>query len=449
MSSDVAEQGGRDGGGDSPSLIRASELVARAGIAMLGAGTSGLRVRELMRVSAASLGLESFRVHLTFTDLVTTVGRDGRYRTQVADVGSPKVDAQRIAALQELSLTMPAEMTADDLDARLTVIDGLRPAYPGWLVAVMVALACASVTILTGGWVREVLAVLPAAALGFSVRTLLARWKINHLASVMIAAAISCAAFVGFTTAIDAIAGGSGMRMAAGFICAAIFLVPGFPLVTGGLDLGRIDLGVGIPRIGYAMTVLLALAMGVWLVAAPAGISPDLVPAQTGPGWLLWGAWVLASFFAVAGWAVMFNSPWRVALASGAIGVLGNVPRLLMLQSGVAVHVATFTSCFLMGLLCAVAGRAFGLEKIIMTVPTLLVAIPGASALRTLLYFDQRDVLLALENGVSTVIVVIAMVAGLAGARMLTDPEWAFTRPDPPDLRQVAPLSPRRLRRGR
>jgi uncharacterized membrane protein YjjB (DUF3815 family) len=145
----------------------------------------------------------------------------------------------------------------------------------------------------------------------------------------------------------------------------------------------------------------------------------------------------------------MFNSPWRVALASGAIGVLGNVPRLLMLQSGVAVHVATFTSCFLMGLLCAVAGRAFGLEKIIMTVPTLLVAIPGASALRTLLYFDQRDVLLALENGVSTVIVVIAMVAGLAGARMLTDPEWAFTRPDPPDLRQVAPLSPRRLRRGR
>jgi hypothetical protein len=30
------------------------------------------------------------------------------------------------------------------------------------------------------------------------------------------------------------------------------------------------------------------------------------------------------------------------------------------------------------------------------------------------------------------VLAVIAMVAGLAGARMLTDPEWAFTRTDPP-----------------
>ena len=32
----------------------------------------------------------------------------------------------------------------------------------------------------------------------------------------------------------------------------------------------------------------------------------------------------------------------------------------------------------------------------------------------------------------ATVLGVIAMVAGLAGARMLTDPEWAFTTNDPP-----------------
>jgi hypothetical protein len=74
------------------------------------------------------------------------------------------------------------------------------------------------------------------------------------------------------------------------------------------------------------------------------------------------------------------------------------------------------------------------MAKIIMTVPTLLVFIPGSSALRTLIYFDQTDVVRALESGVSTVLQVIAMVAGLAGARMLTDPEWAFTRADPPTL---------------
>jgi uncharacterized membrane protein YjjB (DUF3815 family) len=85
-----------------------------------------------------------------------------------------------------------------------------------------------------------------------------------------------------------------------------------------------------------------------------------------------------------------------------------------------------------MGLLCAAAARLFGMEKIIMTVPTLLVSIPGSAALRTLIYFDQSDVVRAVENGVATVLGVIAMIAGLAGARMLTDPEWAFTRTDPP-----------------
>ena len=103
-----------------------------------------------------------------------------------------------------------------------------------------------------------------------------------------------------------------------------------------------------------------------------------------------------------------------------------------MLQLGVKPHVATFVACVLFGLLCAVAARWFRMTKIIMTVPTLLVAIPGSSALRTLIYFDQADVTSAITSGVSTILVVIAMIAGLSSARMLTDPEWAFTRPDPP-----------------
>ena len=121
-----------------------------------------------------------------------------------------------------------------------------------------------------------------------------------------------------------------------------------------------------------------------------------------------------------------------MAVASGVAALIGNVPRLLLLQAGVKPPVATFVGCFLMGLLCALAAQLFSLEKIIMTVPTILVSIPGSAALRTLIYFDQADVLQAMQNGVQTVLAVIAMVAGLSGARMLTDPEWAFTRTDPP-----------------
>ena len=220
--------------------------------------------------------------------------------------------------------------------------------------------------------------------------------------------------------------------MAAGLVCAAIFLIPGFPLVTAGLDLTRIDLLAGVPRLAYAAMVLLALTIGVWLVVSLSGASPDVVPPLDLPAALVWTALLAASFFAVFGWATMFNSPLPVAVASGVVALLGNIPRLLLLEAGVKPHIATFVCCFVTGLLCALAGRLFDLNKIIMTVPTVLVTIPGASALRTLIYFDRADVTQAMQHGVATVLAVIAMVAGLSGARMLTDPEWAFTHDDPP-----------------
>jgi uncharacterized membrane protein YjjB (DUF3815 family) len=176
--------------------------------------------------------------------------------------------------------------------------------------------------------------------------------------------------------------------------------------------------------------VLLAMAIGVWLVASIAGVSPAPVAPNEGHPAIVWTALIAASFFAVFGWATMFNVPLATAVASGVVAVVGNVPRLLLLAADVKPHVATFVGCVIMGLGCAVVAGWFKMTKIIMTVPTLLVSIPGSSALRTLIYFDQADIVSAIESGVSTVLVVVAMVAGLSGARMLTDPEWAFTRPD-------------------
>lgn len=408
-------------------LIRRTELVMRAGTLMLGAGTSSLRVGELMRSVARSLGLDTISVRISFTDIGLTTSRGGIYRTQVAEVPTPGVNAERIALLQAMGRELPAPCEPEEVARRLGRITARRVGYPRWLLVLLVALACASVTVLTNGGWQEVAAVLPASGLGFWVHRRLLRARFNLLATIMTSAAVSCGGFVALTRVAGLLGAPESPRMAAGFVCAAIFLIPGFPLVTGGLELGRIDLHAGVPRLVYAGMVLLSMTIGVWLLTAVSGVQPDAVPALTGPLWVVWGARLVASFFAVFGWAMMFNSPWRVALASGLIAMVANTPRLLALDHGVPNHVATFWSCFLIGLLCALVGRWFAMEKIIMTVPTVLVSIPGSSALRTLIYFDRQNVVLALSNGVATVLVVIAMVAGLAGARMLTDPEWAYT----------------------
>lgn len=415
-------------------LIRRSHAVLRAGALMLGAGTSSLRVRQLMRRVAQSLGLQQMQASVGFTDVTLTVSRRDIFRTQVAEVSSPGVNAHRIAMLHELTQTLPDVTTATEVDRRLDEIEATPPVYPDWVVVVFVALACASVTVLNGGWWREVVAVLPASAISYVLHRGMVRRQINLLPAVLLSSFLATGLFAAFSALLDAGLGGPSSRFGAGFVCAAIYLIPGFPLVTGGLDLTRIDLNAGIPRVVYAGMVLLAITIGNWLVASLVHISPEPVPGLGVGPVLGWTALVAASFFAVTGWATMFNSPVRAAVASGGVAIVANVPRLILLHHGVSNHVATFVGCFLIGLACHVAGRAFGITKIIMTVPATLVAIPGSSALRTLLYFDQADIVSALRNGVATVLTVIGMVAGLAGSRMLTDPEWAFTRPDPPEL---------------
>ena len=408
-------------------LIRHSHLVLRAGTMMLGAGTSALRVREVMASLARTLGIQQIDAQVTFTQVVLTVGRRGIFRTQVGET-KPVVNADRIAMLHRLSHEMSDRERTVDVEARLDAIEQTPLRYPSWLLVPLVALACASVAVLAQGGPREALAVLPASAIAYGLHRLLTRLQFNMLAVVVTSAAIASALYVAFAQLITLLAGAPSPRFAAGFVCASIFLIPGFPLVTAGLDLARLDLDTGVPRLTYAAMVVLAMAIGVWLVASATGVSPTPVEALEGhPAWL-WTALIAASFFAVFGWATMFNVPPGTAVASGVVAIVGNVPRLVLLENGVKPHVATFVGCVIIGLGCAVVAGWFRMTKIIMTVPTLLVSIPGSSALRTLIYFDQADITAAIESGVSTVLVVVAMVAGLSGARMLTDPEWTFTR---------------------
>lgn len=411
-------------------LIRRSDTVLRAGTMMLGAGTSSRRVKDVMRDVAAALDIDSLQAQVTFTDIVLTVVRRGIFRTQVAEVTKPGVNAERIALLHSLGEGLRPNMTVARVNARLEAIARRRPLYPTWLLTIVVALACASICVLNNGGPLDVVAVLPASAVAFLLHQGMARLQVNLIASVVISTVVASGLCLAVRAAL--VSGPADGRFVAGFVASVIFLVPGFPLVTGGLDIVRLDLDAGIGRLAYAALVMLAMGVGIWAVASLAGVSPEAVPAIEGPVAVLWVMRVVASFLAVLGWALMFNVPWRVAAASALIAVGGNALRLALVDVGVAPHVATFFGALLIGLVCHWVGWTWKLPVLIMTVPTLLVMIPGSPGVRALMYFNSGDLMNALGNGITVVLQAIAMVAGLAAAMMLTDPEWAFTRPDPP-----------------
>ena len=104
-------------------LIRRSNVVLRAGILMLGAGTSGLRVREVMRSVAGTVGLRQLQAQITFTDITLTVRRRSTFRTQVGEVAAPGVNAHRIAMIKEFAENLPERATVAEVDAELDRIE--------------------------------------------------------------------------------------------------------------------------------------------------------------------------------------------------------------------------------------------------------------------------------------------------------------------------------------
>lgn len=53
----------------------------------------------------------------------------------------------------------------------------------------------------------------------------------------------------------------------AGYICSMLFIIPGFPFITSGIDLAKLDLRSGIERLTYSIIIVLVATdlHGLWL----------------------------------------------------------------------------------------------------------------------------------------------------------------------------------------
>jgi len=187
MASSGADENTPAGGGPGPrpvtdqtghepvQLIAMSDAASRMGALMLGSGTGSFRVLQAMRQVAAALGIDRLQAQVTLTHIVSTATRRGIFRTQVVEVPTPSVNADRIAALQTIARDLPEGSSVAELHALLDEV-GHRAALYGtrWLV-LAAAVACAAFAFLNNGGWAECLVVFAAAACGTSPRWRCAR----------------------------------------------------------------------------------------------------------------------------------------------------------------------------------------------------------------------------------------------------------------------------------
>ncbi|WP_260459118.1 threonine/serine exporter family protein [Actinotalea ferrariae] len=409
-------------------LIRRSGTVLRMGRAMLAAGTGSYRVKTAMQQVARALGIDRHEAHVTLTEITATSHRGSIFRTEVAEVRTVGVNAHRLAQLTDLANGLSPGATVADVDRELDRIEALRPLYPAVANALFAATACGAFAYLNDGGPVEIAGVFLAAGLGQAVRRALLHRRANQFGVTMLAAAVACLVYLGFVLALDAWAGGAGAGHDAGVISAVLFLVPGFALVTGALDLAKLDFSAGVARTTYALLVLVSAGVSVWAVSWVSGLETVAAPGADLAPLVELALRALASALGVLGFALLFNSPLRMALGATAIGTVANVLRLELADVGVAMQAATMLATLVVGLLAAWVAPALRVPRITVSVPAVVIMVPGAAAYRAVVGLNDGDVDAAFGAGVQAMFVVVSIAIGLAVGRMLTDRAWAFER---------------------
>jgi uncharacterized membrane protein YjjB (DUF3815 family) len=375
-----------------------------------------------METIARVMGFDGFSMQLGFGGITASLWSRGRSATLVHEVGVPGVNTQRIGALEELARTLPAGAAPRELAARLTAIESLLPRYTILQTAAAVGAACGAFALLNRGAAFEVAACAIGAGLGQALRSLLLRRRFNQYAVTLMSALIAVSVY-GLASAVMTDLGLGTGRHRVGLISSVLFLVPGFPLVTALLDLLQQETAVAVSRLGYATTLLFTAAFGLFLVGSVAGLSGGAAP----PGHaepLMLAVRALASFVGACGFAILYNGSWRNVLQVGTIAIFGNLVRLALHEAGLALPSATFVGALTVGLLASAASRWLHEARVTLTVPGIIMMVPGVYAFEALAAFNQGAVGAGLEAAVLVSFVVGAIAMGLAVARLATQPQW-------------------------
>ena len=143
----------------------------------------------------------------------------------------------------------------------------------------------------------------------------------------------------------------------------------------------------------------------------------------------------VAAFVGVWGFSVLFNSPQRMCLTAALIGAITDTLRLELQDFNVAPEMATFIGAFLAGILASVWRSSvrrgwlpphLGYPRICLTVPSIVIMVPGLYMYRAMWYLGSFQTMNALDWAFRAFMVIICLPIGLAMARVVTDKSWRY-----------------------
>lgn len=407
-------------------LKEKTSLVGRVGIMLLSVGTSAWRVRAAMNIIARELGI-SCNANIGLMTLTFTCFSSGNHYSQTIALPNTGINTDKLMDLEMFVKEFHESASKYSVEQMHTILDKIenkKPNYKSWQIGLAAAFACCAFTFLLGGGPVEMICAFLGAGAGSFVRSLLLHRKINIIMNVAVGVATACIVYVAAVLLGEQIFDIATTHHA-GYICAMLFIIPGFPLITGGIDLAKLDIRSGIERITYAAIIITVATLVGWVAAMFFDFNPADFPALaiSTPLKILFR--VLASFTGVFGFSLMYNSTGRMAFTAALIGTVANVTRLeLMDIFDLHIAIATFIGAALAGLLASVMDNRIGFPRISLTVPSIVIMVPGLFMYKAIYFIGLGDISVGGTWLTKALMTVIALPFGLVFARVITDRDF-------------------------
>lgn len=408
-------------------LAEKSIIVGHIGMMLLSCGTGAWRVRAAMNTIARSLDMTcSADIGLVSLEY-TCVDADGHSYTQALSLPSTGVNTAKLnrmeAFVQEFEKDK-GNWTIGQIHNRLAEISKMKSQFKPWQVGLAAGLACGGFIFLLGGGLVEVICAFFGATAGNYVRRKMGDRHLTILANTAVGVAVACLVYFLAFFILHKFMPISPRRLD-GYIGAMLFVIPGFPFITSGLDMSKLDMRSGLERMAYAiMIIIVATAVG-WVMALCLGLRPqDFLPLNLDP-LTLTALRLVASFCGVFGFSIMFNSIPKMAAVAGVIGAIANTTRLSLTDwTNVPPAAAAFIGAFIAGMLASVVRKKVGYPRIGITVPSIVIMVPGLYMYRAMFNFGLVSLNAGALWAVKAIMIVICLPLGLIAARIITDKNW-------------------------
>ena len=410
------------------SIAEKASIIGRVGIMFLSCGTGAWRVRSSMNTLAEALGITcTADIGLMSIEYTCYDGEEGF--TQSLCLTNTGVNTLKLNRLEHFIRNFKTEgkhMSGEQLHTFLDNIEKTHGLYSPPALGLAAAIACCGFTFLLGGGPIEMFCAFVGAGIGNYLRCKLTKYHFTLFLCIVSSVSLACFAYAGMLK-LGEILFGISVQHEAGYICAMLFIIPGFPFITSGIDLAKLDMRSGMERLMYALIVILVATMSAWIMALILHLKPVnfMKLSLTMSQWILFR--ILASFCGVFGFSIMFNSPVPMTATAALIGALANTLRLELVDlAGLPPAAAAFIGALTAGLLASAIKQYNGYPRISLTVPSIVIMVPGLYLYRAIYNFGIMSLADAVSWFAAAAMIIMALPLGLIFARILTDRTFRY-----------------------